>query len=448
MTNPLVEYFRCPEHFVKLELDGALSGAMGYFQFKEGTICFGQYNRGTPTKYCSHSSPDAAQSAKYDAGSLKLPFDLSQVVDNLRLERYCADSHVLDNQNGKVSLSRRVYYFLRPALGVFIRKYFQRFHLRGWDRIAFPRWPVDLTVESLMDEAMALSLKGSGRREVPFIWFWPEGAPSCAMMTHDVEGPAGRDFCGELMDLDESFGIKSAFQVVPEVRYEITDAFLDEFLRRGFELNVHDLNHDGKLFGDKQEFARRAQQINTYARKFRTRGFRSGAMYRRQDWLEALDFSYDMSVPNVAHLEPQRGGCCTVMPYFNGSILELPLTAIQDYSLFHIIGDYTIDIWKEQIGIIKKRHGLLSFIVHPDYIIEKRARSVYVDLLEYLVGLRETENLWIAPPVAIDKWWRNRSQMKLTQVGQSWKIEGPDADQARVAYASLQDGRVTYRLAD
>ena len=59
-----------------------------------------------------------------------------------------------------------------------------------------------------------------------------------------------------------------------------------------------------------------------------------------------------MSVPNVAHLEPQRGGCCTVMPYFIGDILELPLTTTQDYSLFHILGDYSIALWKQQIELI------------------------------------------------------------------------------------------------
>ena len=35
------------------------------------------------------------------------------------------------------------------------------------------------------------------------------------MMTHDVEGQAGLDFCDELMDIDDSFGIKSAFQLIP-----------------------------------------------------------------------------------------------------------------------------------------------------------------------------------------------------------------------------------------
>ena len=56
-----------------------------------------------------------------------------------------------------------------------------------------------------------------------------------------------------------------------------------------------------------------------------------------------------MSVPNVAHLEPQAGGCCTVMPYFMGHVLELPLTAAQDYTVFHVLGDYSTRLWQEQI---------------------------------------------------------------------------------------------------
>lgn len=59
-----------------------------------------------------------------------------------------------------------------------------------------------------------------------------------------------------------------------------------------------------------------------YRRQFGAQGFRSGASYRNLKWLDELGFRYDMSVPNVAHLNPQRGGCCTVMPYFIGDTLE------------------------------------------------------------------------------------------------------------------------------
>ncbi len=121
-------------------------------------------------------------------------------------------------------------------------------------------------------------------------------------------------------------------------------------------------------------------------------------MYRRQDWFADLDFSFDMSVPNVAHLEPQRGGCCTVMPYFLGHVLELPLTTAQDYTLFHVLGDYSTELWQEQIDRILEQNGLVSFIAHPDYLLEPRAREVYTDLLRLLVRLRDERGVWVALP--------------------------------------------------
>jgi hypothetical protein len=113
---------------------------------------------------------------------------------------------------------------------------------------------------------------------------------------------------------------------------------------------------------------RRVAKINHYGREWGVDGFRAAVLYRRQEWFKDLEFSYDMSVPNVAHLDPQRGGCCTVMPYFVGGLLELPVTTTQDYTLFHILRDYKADLWKTQIELIMEKHGLLSFIVHPDYV--------------------------------------------------------------------------------
>jgi hypothetical protein len=269
------------------------------------------------------------------------------------------------------------------------------------------------------------------------------------MMTHDVEGAGGAASCDELMALDVQFGVKSSFQVVPDAPWSTklsTRQLVEQLKRRGFEVNVHDLSHDGRLFRYRQRFLRHAAAINARGREFGSRGFRSGAMYRRQDWVAALDISYDMSVPNVAHLEPQAGGCCTVMPYFLGHVLELPLTAAQDYTLFHMLDDYSTRLWQEQIGLILEQHGLVSFIAHPDYLREPRAMEVYTDLLRLLAGLRDERQVWIAPPAEIDQWWRNRSGMKLVPDGASWRIKGPGCERARVAYARLDGDRVVYEL--
>jgi len=248
------------------------------------------------------------------------------------------------------------------------------------------------------------------------------------------------------MDIDLSHGFQASFQAVPEKRYEVPDSYVDEIRTRGFEFNIHDLNHDGHLFEERNEFLRRAEKINEYVKKFSTRGYRSGAMYRNLDWYDAFEFSYDMSVPNVAHLEPQRGGCCTVMPYFVGKILELPLTTVQDYSMFQILNDYTIDLWKKQIDLIQRRNGLLSFLAHPDYLIDLRSRGVYESLLAYVRRIIDRDNIWATLPGEVDRWWRARSEMKLVAAGNGYRIEGPESNRARVAYASLDGDRVVYSV--
>jgi len=266
-------------------------------------------------------------------------------------------------------------------------------------------------------------------------------------MTHDVETAAGRDFTSSLMDLDESYGLKASFQVVPESRYEIPNDYVNEIHQRGFELNIHDLNHDGLLFENRDEFLRRAAKINEYTRKYEARGFRSGVMYRKQEWYDAFEFSYDMSIPSVGHLDPQRGGCCTVMPYFIRQILELPLTTTQDYSLFHILRSYSIDLWKQQVALLGESHGLMSFIVHPDYVIERRARKTYEALLDYLRELMCREHIWATLPGEVDRWWRARAQMNVVRKADGWVIEGPEKERARLAYAVLNDdGELVFEL--
>jgi len=286
-----------------------------------------------------------------------------------------------------------------------------------------------------------------GLTKIPFIWFWPDGAANCLIMTHDVETLQGRNFTSQLMDLDDSYGFKSSFQVIPEKRYEVPDNYVHEIRNRGFEFNIHDLNHDGRLYRGRREFLRRAGKINGYVRRYNARGFRAGSMYRHQDWYDAFEFSYDMSVPNVAHLDATRGGCCTVMPYFVGKILELPAVTSQDYSLFHILNDYSIDLWKQQLALIRRRNGLMSFITHPDYLIERRARKVYESLLNYLRQMMNREKIWAALPRDVDTWWRARSQMHLVLREDEWEIVGPGKEKARVAYAIREGDRLVYELA-
>lgn len=290
-------------------------------------------------------------------------------------------------------------------------------------------------------------MQAKGVDRVPFVWFWPEGASGCLTMTHDVETRTGRDHCTELMDLDDAFGIKAAFGIVPEERYEVSPSFLELIRNRGFDIVVQDLNHDGRLFDNKDEFLRRTKLINRYCREYGAKGFRAAILYRKPEWYGAFEFAFDMSIPNVAHLDPQHGGCCTVMPYFIEEILELPVTTIQDYTLFHVLGERSIDLWKTQAELILRKNGLMSFNVHPDYVIEHNTLSVYESLLEYLRKLRRETRIWSALPAEVDSWWRARNKMSVVKEGNSWRVAGDGAERAVLAFAKNVDGNLVYELA-
>ena len=445
MNASFLDYYRCPENFATFGLIESAPGDSGYFRFGPNAVCYGRCLSDIPAKHVTDSLHNGLDDVVVRDKTIWLPFDPSEIAENLRHERYA--SAVTDGkQPGTTSLARGFYYTIRPFLSVAVRKHIQRIHFRNWEEIRFPNWPVDSNVDSMFEQLMLLSLAANAVERVPFIWFWPEGLPACAVMTHDVESVAGSKLCSRLMDVDDAYGIKASFEIVPEGRYPVSKALLNEIFRRGFEINIHDLDHDGRLFSDRRLFFERAARINRYGAEFGAAGFRSAVLYRNVDWFGALEFDYDMSVPNAGSLEPQRGGCCSLTPFFIGSLLELPVTTTQDYCLFHILNQQSIGVWKRQISLISERHGLISFIVHPDYIFQPRALAGYRSLLAHLSDLRSQGKIWIARPGDVNRWWRERSQMRLVNRGNGWEIEGPGKERARIAYASLENNRLVYRF--
>lgn len=437
----LTEHFRCADAGVDFVVPSLGESRTGYFLFGEDVVCYGRTNTSRVARTVEQPLPDLYTAAQFEAGRCILPFDAVNTVENLRRERYLSDGRSGLKSEQFRGLASSFYYLLRPWLPTSVRSQLQRRILKPRLKTKFPKWPVDRTVDRLLENLLAVYLKAQGQQKIPFIWFWPDGYSSAAIVTHDVETTPGVQFCSALMDMDKAYDIPSAFQIIPEDRYSTPPSFIDEFRRRGFEVNVHDLNHDGRLYQDRNEFVRRAKKINEYGREFKAEGFRSGALYRNLEWYDELDFSYDMSVPNIAHLEPQPGGCCTLMPFFVGQILELPVTTIQDYSLFHILGEYSIALWKHQMQLIQANHGLISIISHPDYLQESRAKETYAELLAHLARLRSDTGLWIALPLEVNDWWRVRSRLELVRVNGTWQIEGPGKERARLAYAHLaQDG--------
>jgi len=441
INSCLTDTYRCPEQYARLAVRGGIVRGAGYFSFGEDVTCFGSCYGCVPEPGVCGALPDASGKSWMDAEGVCLPFDPMEAVDNLRHEAYTQEW-----RSGKTSLAAKLYYLVRPLLPVGVRKHLQKHHLRNWDKIAFPHWPVDTSVDDLLERLLLECVRCSGEKRIPLIWFWPEGKSSCALMTHDVEEAAGRDFCAKLMEIDDRYGIKGSYQVVPEERYTVTPEFLESVRAGGCEVLVHDLNHDGHLYKNREQFEERAVKINRYLKEYGAEGFRAGVLYRKQLWYDALECAYDMSVPNVAHLDPQRGGCCTVMPYFIGDILEIPVTTVQDYTLFHILNDYSTRIWRQQTEILLAKHGVMSFIVHPDYVTEQREQAVYEELLGHLAELRREKNVWITTPGEVNRWWRQRAAMRLVEEDGEWRIVGAGSERARLAWATEEAGKLKVSL--
>ena len=441
LSQAVLDRYRCPNDFLHLGLSGELSSDCGFFQFGPNAICYGRSCDGVRQPRAGSSLYDALQGTKINEGDVKLPFDPDEIIDNLRLERYR-----LGRLGGYTNTLKIIYYHLRPLTNQRLRRQIQKFRAGNWQKQPFPHWPVDTTVESICETLLLLSLRAQGIERIPFVWFWPNGARACVVLTHDIETEAGRDFCPELLDIDSTFGFKASFNIIPEKRYAFPTKLLELIRGRGCEIGVHDLRHDGRLYDNREEFVRRAALINRYAREHDAKGFRAGMLYRKPEWYDALEFSFDMTMPNVAHLDPQRGGCCTVMPYFIGNILELPVTTVQDYTLFHLLDQRSITLWRDQVELILEKNGMASFIVHPDYVQDHDTKPVYEELLKYLRGLGDKTSIWYALPGEIDSWWRARSGMSVVKDGNSWQIEGDGAERAVLAYAKDVDGKLAYEV--
>lgn len=444
IDNPLQEYFRCPANYGNFAPKGTPGGQPGFFRLGPSLTCFGRLSSAATSRTSRSDLTDVANQLEIHGGQISAPFSLAEIASSLRMETYTGQMNDQETRLGANPAVRKLYYWTRPFLPVSIRSAFQRIKLHGKLNNPFPRWPVDRSVDILFEKMMAAAIRANGGRPIPFVWFWPEGKQAAFILTHDVEDEAGKAFCSSIMDIDDEYCFKASFQIVPEKRYPVEHQFLQQFRDRNFEICVHDLNHDGNLYREYPEFRRRARLINSYCKKFGTQGFRSGVLYRNLRWYGEYEFAFDMSVPNVGHLDAQAGGCCTVMPYFVGEILEIPVTLTQDYSLFYILHQYSTDLWEQQIKTIVDGHGLVSVIVHPDYVIEAEQQRLFRDLLTHVRQQCSVRNIWATVPSKVNSWWRKRDEMKLVSSADGWSITGEGSAAARIAYACLNGDSLSY----
>jgi hypothetical protein len=202
---------------------------------------------------------------------------------------------------------------------------------------------------------------------------WHNNKRFALVLTHDVDTVKGEDRCLELMKLEKNGGFRSAFYFVPgHVGKSI--AIISELKKNGFEVGVHDLFHDGKLFRSKTLFQERAVFINRFLSKWAAVGFRAGGMHHNLDWIHGLNILYDASTFDVDPFEPQSDGVTTIFPFIvkcpisGKRFVELPYTLPQDFTLFIIMRQKNTEIWEKKLDWIAAKGGMALVITHPDYM--------------------------------------------------------------------------------
>ncbi|MCZ6701593.1 MAG: hypothetical protein O6940_00985 [Ignavibacteria bacterium] len=275
-----------------------------------------------------------------------------------------------------------MFYILKPiiprSVQIFLRRQLVKKQIKKYKNV----WPI---------------LENAG--EKPDGWpGWANNKKFVVILTHDVESQSGHDKCIKLMELEKELGFCSSFNFVPE-RYNVLESLRNELISNGFEVGVHGLNHDGKLFSNENVFTERAKKINRYIKQWNAVGFRAPAMHHNLKWLHKLDLKYDLSTFDTDPFEPEADGMKTIFPFWvskNGEVnengyWEFPYTLVQDFTLF-ILMKKNNDIWKKKVDWIAQNGGMVLVNVHPDYVnfsqnkndVEEFSKIQYVGLLKYI----------------------------------------------------------------
>ncbi|MBJ6749033.1 polysaccharide deacetylase family protein [Geomonas anaerohicana] len=291
-------------------------------------------------------------------------------------------------------MSRRFQIMLRSAVAKYKRYIFQNV------------WPIDPAAG-----AVPPGFRG-----------WPQGKRFSVVLTHDVDTARGVARCEQLMALEQELGFRSSFNFVA-YDYHLPPALRNKLVSHGFEVGLHGLEHNRKLYESAETFERHAVQINNYLKEWGAVGFRSPCVYHNFEWLHQLDIIYEASAFDTDPFEPQSDGLKTIFPVQQTKVpgreyVVLPYTLPQDFTMFILFREKDISIWKEKLRWIAEHGGMALLITHPDYMnfggevgYDEYPHELYRDLLDHIRKEYQGQ-YWHQLPQEVACFW-NKSMCKL-----------------------------------
>jgi hypothetical protein len=331
------------------------------------------------------------------------------------------------------SAALAAYYSLKPLLPRRLQIAMRRIYAKRQARTEFPRWPIEPLLVERRQAGLRTELERRGSGRMPLVASWPEGKRFASILTHDVEGPRGVANVEKIIEIERRHGFVSSWNFVAEW-YPIEVSLLDRVRAAGCEVGLHAVKHDCKLFESRANFEAELPAIHRYLAEWDAVGFRSPATHRNPNWMPELGALYDSSFPDTDPFEPQAGGCCSILPFFLDDLVELPITLVQDHTLWEILREDTIDLWTDKSDWLIANGGLINLITHPDYLDTPARLRMYEEFLEYLAVREEG---WFALPREVAAWWRIRSNLRCAEDGDDARIEGDHAERATLEWARV-----------
>lgn len=293
----------------------------------------------------------------------------------------------------------RVYYHVKPFLSRKVQILLRSTVARQKRIMYRDRWPID---------------PNAGERPRGFKG-WPGGKRFSFVLTHDVDTARGVSRCEQLMELERELGFRSCFNFVAH-DYHFPEKLRHKLAGEGFEIGVHGLEHNRKLYESATTFAEHAKQINEYLKEWGAVGFRSPCVYHNFEWLHALDISYEASAFDTDPFEPQSDALGTIFPVHQRRVpgreyVVLPYTLPQDFTLFILFRERNIDVWKEKLRWVAEQGGMALVITHPDYMsfdappaFDEYDPELYRELLRHIESEYQGE-YWHALPHEVAAFW-------------------------------------------
>jgi hypothetical protein len=300
---------------------------------------------------------------------------------------------------------KNIYYFAKPLIPRRLQIEMQRMKIRNELAGCAQMWPIDKQASLPPDEWAG----------------WPDGKRFALVLTHDVEKVEGQKKCYELIAMEARLGFRSSYNFVVD-GYPVSKDLRRHLTDNRFEVGVHGLTHKGTLYRSRKQFLRQAARINSCLKDWESVGFRSSSMHNNLAWIHDLNIEYVASTFDADPFEPQPDGMGTIFPIWvrnDGSrreYVELPYTLPQDSTLFIILREKNIDIWKKNLDWIAEHGGMVLLNTHPDYMnfntgrpgIEEYPAHYYEQLLTY-IKTRYDGQYWHPLPKEMARFWSQLS---------------------------------------